>query len=58
MVIEVENELIEIFDVEKIFNEILLLNVDVSVDVVEGFIIEGKEDKIIFIVDDFVVVRN
>lgn len=41
VVIEVENELIEIFDVEKIFNEILLFNVEVSIEVVEGLIIEG-----------------
>lgn len=41
MVIEVENEFIEILDVEKILNEIFLLNVEVSLEVVEGLIIEG-----------------
>lgn len=41
VVIEVENEFIEILDVEKILNEIFLLNVEVSLEVVEGLIIEG-----------------
>ena len=55
---EVENELIEILDVEKILNEISPLNADVSADVAEGLTTEGKEDKIIFIADDSAVARN
>ena len=57
-VTEVENELIEILDVEKILNEISPLNADVSADVAEGLTTEGKEDKIIFIADDSAVARN
>ena len=57
-VTEVENELIEIHDVEKILNEISPLNADVSADVAEGLTTEGKEDKIIFIADDSAVARN
>jgi len=57
-VTEVENELIEILDVEKILNEISPLNADVSDDIAEGLTTEGKEDKIIFIADDSAVARN
>ncbi|CAD5286205.1 response regulator receiver modulated CheW protein [Alteromonas sp. 76-1] len=57
-VTEVENELIEILDVEKILNEISPLNAEVSADVAEGLTTEGKEDKIIFIADDSAVARN
>ncbi|ALM91513.1 MULTISPECIES: chemotaxis protein CheV [Alteromonas] len=57
-VTEVENELIEILDVEKILNEISPLNAEVSADVAEGLSTEGKEDKIIFIADDSAVARN
>lgn len=57
-VTEVENELIEILDVEKILNEISPLNADVSAEVAEGLTTEGKEDKIIFIADDSAVARN
>ena len=57
-VTEVENELIEILDVEKILNEISPLNADVSADVAEGLTTEGKEDKIIFIADASAVARN
>ena len=57
-VTEVENELIEILDVEKILNEISPLNTDVSDEVAEGLSTEGKEDKIIFIADDSAVARN
>jgi len=57
-VTEVENELIEILDVEKVLNEISPLNADVSADVAEGLTTEGKEDKIIFIADDSAVARN
>jgi two-component system chemotaxis response regulator CheV len=57
-VTEVENELIEILDVEKILNEISPLNAEVSSEVAEGLTTEGKEDKIIFIADDSAVARN
>ncbi len=57
-VTEVENELIEILDVEKILNEISPLNADVSAEVAAGLTTEGNEDKIIFIADDSAVARN
>jgi two-component system chemotaxis response regulator CheV len=57
-VTEVENELIEILDVEKILNEISPLNAEVSPDVAKHLTTEGKEDKIIFIADDSAVARN
>lgn len=57
-VTEVENELIEILDVEKILNEISPLNAEVSSDVAEGLTTEGQENKIIFIADDSTVARN
>ena len=55
---EVENELIEILDVEKILNEISPLNAEVSSEVAEGLTTEGQENKIIFIADDSAVARN
>ncbi len=57
-VTEVENELIEILDVEKILNEISPLNAEVSSEVAEGPTNEGQENKIIFIADDSAVARN
>ncbi len=57
-VTEVENELIEILDVEKILNEISPLNAEVSTEVAEGLTTEGQENKIIFIADDSSVARN
>lgn len=57
-VTEVENELIEILDVEKILNEISPLNTDVSEEVAAELSVEGSEDKIIFIADDSSVARN
>lgn len=57
-VTEVENELIEILDVEKILNEISPLNADVSAEVAAGLTTEGNEGKIIFIADDSAVARN
>lgn len=57
-VTEVENELIEILDVEKILNEISPLNTDVSEDVAAELNVEGSEDKLIFIADDSSVARN
>jgi two-component system chemotaxis response regulator CheV len=57
-VTEVENELIEILDVEKILNEISPLNAEVSDDVADSLTTEGQENKIIFIADDSAVARN
>ena len=57
-VTEVENELIEFLDVEKILNEISPLNAEVSSEVAEGLTTEGQENKIIFIADDSAVARN
>jgi len=57
-VTEVENELIEILDVEKILNEISPLNAEVSTEVAVGLTTEGQENKIIFIADDSSVARN
>ncbi|MEC8297751.1 MAG: chemotaxis protein CheV, partial [Pseudomonadota bacterium] len=57
-VTEVENELIEILDVEKILNEISPLNAEVSSEVAESLTTEGQENKIIFIADDSAVARN
>ncbi len=57
-VTEVENELIEILDVEKILNEISPLSTDVSEEVQQNLSTTGKEDKIIFIADDSSVARN
>lgn len=57
-VTEVENELIEILDVEKILNEISPLNAEVSSEVAEGLTTEGQENKIVFIADDSTVARN
>jgi two-component system chemotaxis response regulator CheV len=57
-VTEVENELIEILDVEKILNEISPLNTEVSEDVASDIDVSESEDKIIFIADDSSVARN
>ena len=57
-VTEIDNELIEILDVEKILNEISPLNTDVSEDVAGELSVEGSEDKIIFIADDSSVARG
>lgn len=57
-VTEVENELIEILDVEKILNEISPLNTDVSSEIADNVNIIGNEEKIIFIADDSSVARN
>lgn len=57
-VTEVEKELVEILDVEKILNEISPLNTDVSEEVAAGLSTEGNEGKIIFIADDSAVARN
>ena len=57
-VTEVENELIEILDVEKILNEISPLKTDVSAAITDNINIGGNENKIIFIADDSSVARN
>jgi two-component system chemotaxis response regulator CheV len=57
-VTEVEKELIEILDVEKILNEISPLGTDVSEQVAEGLEKENNKNKIIFIADDSSVARN
>lgn len=58
-VTEVENELIEILDVEKILNEISPLNTDVSEELAANLDMStDQEDKIIFIADDSSVARN
>ncbi len=57
-VTEVENELIEILDVEKILNEISPLNTEVSDDFVSEIENAPDEEKIIFIADDSSVARN
>lgn len=57
-VTEIENELIEILDVEKILNEISPLSTDVSDEVKENLSTVGNENKIIFIADDSSVARN
>ncbi|MDP5041632.1 MAG: chemotaxis protein, partial [Paraglaciecola sp.] len=59
-VTEIENELIEILDVEKILNDISPVNTDLSDDGNEKWKVEdeGKQQKIIFIADDSSVARN
>ena len=57
-VTEIEDELIEILDVEKILNEISPLSTDVSDEVKNTLSTVGNEDKIIFIADDSSVARN
>lgn len=57
-VTEIEGELIEILDVEKILNEISPLNTEVSEEVVQNLDLANYEDKIIFIADDSSVARN
>lgn len=57
-VTEVDKELVEILDVEKILHEISPLKTDVSESVTEGLDTTGSEDKIIFIADDSSVARS
>ncbi len=57
-VTEVEDELIEILDVEKILNEISPLNTDVSKDLADTLDVSFSAGKIIFIADDSSVARN
>lgn len=57
-VTQIESELIEILDVEKILNEISPVNTDLSEDVASKIKVENKHEKIIFIADDSSVARN
>ncbi|WP_299074866.1 chemotaxis protein CheV [uncultured Paraglaciecola sp.] len=57
-VTQIEGELIEILDVEKILNEISPVNTDLSDDVATGIQVENEQEKIIFIADDSSVARN
>ncbi len=57
-VTEIEGELIEILDVEKILNEISPLNTAVSKDLAETLDVSFSAGKIIFIADDSSVARN
>ncbi|AXR05698.1 chemotaxis protein CheV [Salinimonas sediminis] len=57
-VTEMDNELIEILDVEKILNEISPLNAEVSAEVASSLTVTGSENKIIFIADDSSVARS
>ncbi|QPG04980.1 chemotaxis protein CheV [Salinimonas marina] len=57
-VTEMDNELIEILDVEKILNEISPLNAEVSPEVASTLTARVNEEKIIFIADDSSVARS
>lgn len=57
-VTEVENELIEILDVEKILNEISPLNTEVSAETESSIDVGHSAGKMIFIADDSSVARN
>lgn len=57
-VTEVEGELVEILDVEKILNEISPLNTEVSQAVASTLNTDAHKGKIIFIADDSSVARN
>lgn len=57
-VTEVDKELIEILDVEKILNEINPANAEVSEDLADSLVVDNPRDKIIFIADDSSVARS
>jgi len=58
-VTEIENELVEILDVEKILNEICPVNTEVSAEVAQsGDIQKDLGERIVFIADDSAVARN
>ncbi len=57
-VTEVEGELIEILDVEKILNEISPLDTRVSDEIADNVNVGNNQEKIIFIADDSSVARN
>lgn len=57
-VTEIEEELIEILDVEKILNEISPLDTEVSKEITDNIDVGDNSNKIIFIADDSSVARN
>lgn len=58
-VTEIEKELVEILDVEKILNEICPVKTEVSADVVsDGEMQKDIGERIVFIADDSAVARN
>ena len=58
-VTEIENELVEIPDVEKILNEICPVNTEVSADLAaDSAIQKDLGERIVFIADDSAVARN
>jgi two-component system chemotaxis response regulator CheV len=58
-VTEIENELVEILDVEKILNEICPVNTEVSADLAaDSAIQKDLGEHIVFIADDSAVARN
>lgn len=57
-VTQIEEELVEILDVEKILNDIYPVNTTISENVANEIQVENSEDKIIFIADDSSVARN
>ncbi|HEA16954.1 MAG: chemotaxis protein [Pseudoalteromonas prydzensis] len=58
-VTEIENELVEILDVEKILNEICPVNTEVSAAIAnDGEIQKDLGERIVFIADDSAVARN
>ena len=58
-VTEIENELVEILDVEKILNEICPVDTEVSAEVAQsGDIQKDLGERIVFIADDSAVARN
>ena len=57
-VTEVDKELVEILDVEKILNEISPLNTTISQDLADRIDVSSSEGKMIFIADDSSVARN
>jgi two-component system chemotaxis response regulator CheV len=57
-VTQIEGELIEILDVEKILNDISPVNTNLSDDVASKMQVKNKQEKIIFIADDSSVARN
>jgi two-component system chemotaxis response regulator CheV len=57
-VTQIEDELIEILDVEKILNEISPVKTDLSEEVASKIKVDNKHEKIIFIADDSSVARN
>ena len=58
-VTEIENELVEILDVEKILNEICPVNTEVSAEVAAKWRYQKDlGERIVFIADDSAVARN